>query len=416
MEHRIRRGLQIRLPGAPRQAIGDERHVASAGVLGSDYPGMRPEVLVAEGNAVGLGAPLFRDRHRPEILITAPMAGHVARIEIGARRRLAWIEIRATDAPPAPVSFDSSGDDAGAVEGAMQASGLWAAFRTRPFGRVPDPGARPGAIFVTAMDTEPLAADIPTALAGSAPLLERGLAALELLTDGPVYLCQPPGGALTLERGRVRVARFSGVHPAGLPGTHIEHLHPVAQDRSVWQIHAQEVVALGHLLQTGTLPANRVIALSGPGLEDPRLLRVPGGASLAALAVGEMRKGNWHLISGSPISGRGQSFLGRHHWQITALPDRPAPPPRRRSLWPADHRQARPEAVIPTRALDLALGPAIPAMPLIRALCSGDAETADRLGCRALLEEDVALLDYAAGGRAGLPQALRRVLDMLEAA
>jgi len=405
------------MPGAPGRAPAADKYVPVSGVLGADYPGLRPEVLVAPGDPVQHGDALFRDRHRPDILITAPQGGIVTQVRLGARRRLSVIEIEAGNVPPR--QFDPHAGDRAAVTDLLLASGLWAALLSRPFGRIPDPGGVPDAIFVTAHDTAPLAADMATALAGSEDHLRRGLEALEHLTDGPVYLCQGPGAPLVQPRGRVRVERFRGPHPAGLPGTHVDRLHPVGASRTIWQIHAQDAAAIGHLLDTGSLPAGRVIALSGPGVASPRLLRVPHGARLDLLSADEVRRGNWRLLSGSPLGGHAGGYLRRHHWQVTVTPDkpdRPGRPARWRGRRPAAAHRQRPPAIIPTRALEMALGPAIPAMPLIRALSSGDVETAARLGCHALVEEDIALLDYAAGGDTGLDRALRRVLDDLEAA
>lgn len=402
------------MPGEPEQAPAADKHVPVSGVLGADYPGLRPEVLVAPGDRVLAGDTLFRDRHRPDIVITAPRGGTVTKVSLGARRRLSVIEIEAGDAPPR--RFEPHAEGRAAIVSLLLASGLWTAITARPFGRIPDPDVVPDAIFVSAYDTAPLAADMDVALAGAEEVLQRGLAALEHLTEGPVYLCQGPGAPLVQPRGRVRVERFRGPHPAGLPGTHVDRLHPVDPGRSVWQIHAQDAVAIGHLLDTGTLPTSRVIALSGAGVASPRLLRVPHGARLDLLTADEVRPGNWRLLSGSPLGGHAGGYLHRRHWQVTVAPDHPERPARKRGWWPTATHRLRPPAVIPTRALDMALGPAIPAMPLIRALSAGDVETAARLGCHALLEEDIALLDYAAGGDTGLAQALRRVLDELEMA
>jgi Na+-transporting NADH:ubiquinone oxidoreductase subunit A len=211
---------------------------------------------------------------------------------------------------------------------------------------------------------------------------------------------------------QVRVARFSGLHPAGLPGTHIDRLFPVTGGRTVWQADAQDVIALGRLLETGEMPGTRIIALAGPGVREPALMRVPNGASLDDLAHGQLVQGQMRVLSGSPLSGRESAHLRRHHWQVSVLPRVDAP--MRGDGWlPRHSKPLRPAPMVPTMALTASLGPDLPVIPLIRALACGDVEMAEKLGVLGLLEDDLALAAYASGGQ-DLPGMLRQVLDALE--
>jgi Na+-transporting NADH:ubiquinone oxidoreductase subunit A len=335
----------------------------------------------------------------------------VRSVEIGAKRRLA------------SVAIDIDGDDAVAfdlparlsrenVQALCLQTGFWAGLVQRPFGRIPDPGHVPDAIFVTAMHTDPLAADAIVELTEARVPLARGLGALRLLTDGPVFVCQGPGPDCVQSDRQVRVARFSGPHPAGLPGTHIDRLRPVTGGRTIWQTDAQDVIALGRLLETGEMPGTRIIALAGPGVRDPALMRVPNGASLDDLARGQLVPGQMRVLSGSPLSGRESACLRRHHWQVSVLPRVDAP--MRGDGWlPRHSKPLRPAPMVPTMALTASLGPDLPVIPLIRALACGDVEMAEKLGVLGLLEDDLALAAYASGGQ-DLPGMLRQVLDALE--
>jgi Na+-transporting NADH:ubiquinone oxidoreductase subunit A len=164
MRFKIRKGLDIAIPGAPEQAVAEGPRVASVAVLGGDYLGVRPDLMVAEGDRVALGQTLFTDRRRPEVRFTAPAGGTVAAINRGKRRALVSVVIRRDEAEEAPAVGPAVPRDRlaalerDAVAERLLASGLWTAFRTRPYGKVPDPDSRPHSIFVTAMDSNPLAA------------------------------------------------------------------------------------------------------------------------------------------------------------------------------------------------------------------------------------------------------------------
>ena len=173
----------------------------------------------------------------------------------------------------------------------LLASGMWTALRTRPYSRVPTPETVPHSIFVTAIDTNPLAGDPAVVLAGQEEAFSRGLDALARLTDGELFLCKAPGSAVPGGNGTVTVAEFAGPHPAGLAGTHIHFLDPVSATKSVFWINYQDVAEIGRLFATGKLSPQRVVALGGPVVKRPRLLRTRRGACISELAARGARGG-----------------------------------------------------------------------------------------------------------------------------
>ena len=252
--------------GAPRQTICEGPEIRTVAVLGGDYIGQKPRLAVQEGDIVGRGDPIFSFKDSPDIKVTAPQGGRIMAINRGARRVLISVEIQIdSDAGPA-ADFSSVGDPATAegLAERLATSGLWTSFRTRPYSKVPDPATRPAAIYVTAMDSEPLSADAAVILAEERDAFRAGLQAVSALTDGKTYLCQSVGADVPgADVPGVEVAAFSGPHPSGLPGTHIHFLEPAASDKTVWTIWYQDVIAIGHLIQTGELYSVRVIAISG---------------------------------------------------------------------------------------------------------------------------------------------------------
>jgi len=407
---KIRRGFDIAVVGTPSQQIFDGPEISEVGLLATDYPGVHIDMRVGAGDRVALGDVVFADRRRPAIKITAPGGGIVTEVIARDWRSGAHACVIRLDGDAAK-EFDVSGvaSDRVRAQALLLDSGLWSGLTERPFGRIPDPGTVPAAIFVTAVDTHPLAADPQVVISAARDAFDVGLGVLRTLTDGPVHLCQGPGPKLTPD-----AVIFDGPHPAGLPGTHIHHLHGTGSP--VWHLDYQDTVAIGRLFTTGTLPVERVVALAGPGVRAPRLLRTRVGASLDELTRDQLVDGDLRIISGSVLAGRQDRYLGRHHLQVSVLFegwDR-----RHQRSWLSRRSTDQNGAagpVIPTAAMDRALGPDIPAVPLARALMAGDGETARRLGCLELVEDDVALMAFACPGKSDYGAALRAILNVAEA-
>ena len=411
LSFRLRNGLDIEIAGRPSGSVRDGRPVGSVALLGHDCLGVRPDFRVAVGDRVRTGQTVFVDRKRPAIAFAAPATGRVTAINLGDRRRLDSLVIAVED-----DAFETFPRPEGALDGEalrtlLLRGGLWPSFRARPFGRIPDPDAVPAAIFVTAIDSNPLSAEPAVLLQPDLAAFQRGVMALTLLTDGPVFICQRPGPALAGGEG-IRVARVAGPHPAGLAGTHVHHLMPVSSGRAVWHVGCQDVVAIGELIETGRFRHTRAIALAGPGAARPGIVTTRLGADLDDLTSGETTGGVVRLLSGSVLSGRASGFLGRYHAQVTVLDDAAAParrPMLQRLLSLLENASAGP--TLPLEAFERAMPLDILPVPLMRALSVGDVETAERLGCLELVEEDMALLSYLCPGRADYGALLRLTLD-----
>ena len=329
-KHKFRKGLDLPIAGGPEQRVEEGSAVTHVALVADDYIGMRPRMLVAEGDRVKAGEQLFEDRKTPGVFYTAPGAGTVKGVHRGARRALVSVEIELAETEDA-VTFAAYGESAGESNEAARAllveSGCWTAFRTRPFGKVPGPDGSADAIFVTAMDTNPLAPNVETvigALSNGDGDFQRGLGVVQKLTEGKVYLCTAAGSSLTSNVSGIDVEEFSGPHPAGTVGLHIHTLAPVGRNRTVWYIGYQDVVAIGHLFRTGALGLGRVVSLAGPGVTAPCLVKTRLGAGLAGLTAGKTKEGDFRVLSGSVLSGRTLSdqpdgFLGRYHNQVTVL-------------------------------------------------------------------------------------------------
>lgn len=408
MQIRVKRGLDLAIPGAPEQAIFPGRRVSTVALVGSDYPLLKPSLEVAEGDRVDATTPLFIQRSDPAIRYTSPGTGRVVAINRGARRRLLSVVIELdSDEPESPggaVPDRGAALKPDSIRETLLTTGLWASFRTRRFGVVPSPARIPKAMLVTAIDTNPLAANPAVVIESRREHFERGIEVIKQLASGETFVCKAPasGSGVPVPDDAIG-AEFSGPHPAGLPGTHAHYLVPKIPPDEIWQIGYQDVIAIGELFATGKLSHERVIALAGPGVSKPRLLRTRTGASLEQLLRGEIDPGS-DAISGSVLSGRRISestgYLGRYDTQLSVL-ERDPDVESRASAWSS--------GMLCVEAFERVWPFAMPPLPLLRALLIGDTETAEALGCLGLDREDLALCSYVCPAKRDYGEALKAV-------
>ncbi len=443
---RIDRGLDLPLDGGPVRQVEPARPVRSVAVLGGDYPGMRPTLHVAEGDRVQRGQLLFEDKKNPGVRFTAPAAGRIGAIHRGEKRFMQSLTIELGD-DAGDVSFDAfqSGSTGRlkptAVRELLLESGEWTALRTRPYGQTPAPDSIPAAIFVRVMDTQPLAPDPASIIEPELDAFSRGLHVLKALTAGVVWVCRPPASSLpSFADDQIREEVFAGPHPAGNPGTHIHHLHPVGRGRVVWTIDYQDVIAYGHLFASGRRYTRRTVALCGPRVRRPRLVRTRLGANLDDLCQDETLEGNNRMVSGSVFSGhhaRGPlAWLSRWSNQVTVLrEDRDrrllgylSPglerhssrniylsklfPNKRLALTTSTNGSER--AMVPLGQYESVMPLDILPTQLLRSLIVGDLEMAEALGALELVEEDLALCTYVCVGKYEYGPILRDVLDQIQ--
>jgi Na+-transporting NADH:ubiquinone oxidoreductase subunit A len=442
---KIRKGLDLPIAGVPEQQIYDGPAIPQVALLGEEYVGMRPSMLVKEGDSVLKGQALFEDKRNPGVMYTAPASGTVAAINRGERRVLQSVVIAVKGEEA--VAFERHAPESLAdlprevVQAQLLSSGLWTALRTRPFSKAPQPGAVPAAIFVTAMDTNPLAADPQPIILAHRSMFDAGLTLLSRLTEGRIHVCQASGGKLGGHPvGQINFNEFAGPHPAGLAGTHIHFIEPVSLQKQVWHLNYQDVIAIGKLFIEGELWVERVISLAGPQVKNPRLIRTRLGASVEALTQSELLEGENRIVSGSVLSGVQASgpraWLGRFHLQVTVLKEG-----REKELFGwvmpgadkfsitrttlghflkrklfnfSTDTNGGERAMVPIGNYERVMPLDILPTMLLRDLLAGDTDSAQALGCLELDEEDLALCTYVCPGKYEYGPVLREVLTRIE--
>ncbi len=441
----ISKGLVIPIEGQPEQRI-DTKSVGQVALVANDYLGLRPTLLVAEGDQVKIGQPIMVDKQTDGVVFTSPAGGKVHAIHRGEKRRFLSIVI---DVGDKEFVQEFPGIEAGQISKLTReevserivSTGLWTAFRTRPFSRIPSPKTVPAAIFVNAMDTNPLAVQPSLVIGDAKDDFAAGLAAVTKLTDGSVFLCRSSGTETPGEMvQKVRVVEFNGPHPAGLVGTHMHFLRPVSAGLVNWHLDYQDVIAIGRAFTQGRLDPTRIISLAGPVVSKPRLLKSRLGASLADLTEGELTGSGNRIVSGSILCGRQiedkMGYVGRYHLQVSCLAEG-----NQRELlgwqmpgfnkfsatrafaaaWSGDRKFALTTSLEGSERAMVPIGTYERVMPLdilptllLRALISRDTVRAQELGCLELDEEDLALCTFVCPGKYEYGSILRDNLTTIE--
>lgn len=447
--HRVKKGLNLPIVGAPvGETVEGARNPRQVAVVGADYAGMKPTMLVKEGDQVKAGQPLFECKRNVGVVYTAPAQGKVVEVNRGKRRVFQSLVIEVTGQDQ--VSFknhkglDPEKLDREAVRSLLVESGQWTAIRQRPFGKVAELEGKCRGMFITAIDTNPLAFNPELRINECREDFENGVKVLSLLTSGKTYVCKKAGSSVAAPSfNNVETAEFDGPHPAGNPGLHINYLMeaPVSMENSAWYVGYQDAIMIGKLFKTGKLDFERVISLCGPQAKKPRLLKTRLGARLSDILGDEKKSPNTRVVSGSVFNGQTADgpfdFLGRYANQVTLLKEGnereflgwQAPgfdkfsikntfvskliPGKKFEFTTGTHGSFR--AMVPVGMYEKVM-PYRDILPtqLLRAIFTKDMDTALELGVLELTEEDLALCTFASPGKEDFGSILRENLNMIE--
>lgn len=445
--HHLTKGYDIKLAGEAKPIV-ENASVSRFAIRPTDFHGMSPipKMEVEAGADVKAGDVLFYDKKRPEIMYCAPVSGEVVEIRRGEKRSIAEVTILADKelrykTVQAP---DVNKAERSEVVSFMAANGLWPLINERPFDVVPDMATIPANIFITTFDTAPLAPDNNLVVAGKEAAFQKGLDVLSKLTSGMVHLGLDgrgktiPSSAFSDAVG-VGKHWFSGPHPAGNVGIQIHHVAPIKGHDKVWTLTVQEVITIGQMFLTGQYHADRLVALTGAELKDPKYVRTYQGASLGDLLINNLTGDNNRIVAGDVLSGTqatAEGFLSFRSDQITVLKEGNdyelfgwllplAPRPSISGTIPAyggkdfkfeantnTHGEKR--AFVVSGQYEQVLPMDIYPQHLMKAIISNNIEKMEGLGITELTEEDVALCEFACTSKNPLQSLLRQGLDTLK--
>ena len=326
----IKKGRNLPLKGEAQKNTVQLPIPIQAAIQPSDLRGLKPRLALQEGDLVKVGTPILTDKTLPEIKVASPVSGKIVAINRGEKRVLLSIVIEADGKQESEIfpKFTEqqikniSKED---VVKILLDGGLWPIIRQRPFSKIANPQETPKSIFIHAMNTEPLAADVDFILRDKEKEFQVGLNVIKRLTTGNVHLCVSPNAkseALTKSQN-VQIQQFSGPHPTGNVSIHIHYIDPINKGEIVWYVEAQDVLRIAELFLNGRHSAERVVAITGEGARNRFYAKTVVGAPVLSLLKDSNLEG-MRCISGSVLAGESvgkNGFVRFYDSQITVIPE-----------------------------------------------------------------------------------------------
>ncbi len=439
---KLRKGLDINLQGKAAKKFVDVKPSEIYGLVPDGFYGMKPKVVVREGDEVKAGDALFVNKAHPEVNFVSPVSGKVVAVERGERRKVLSVQV-AADAKQVCKDFgkkDPAKMSAEEVKKVLLEGGMFGFFRQRPYDVCANTDDNPKAIFVSAFSDMPLAADFDFVVKGQEADFQTGIDALSRLAK--VYLGVKPGSDQAVAGAKnAEVTVFDGPCPAGNVGVQINHLAPVNKGEVVWTIGPEEVIFIGRLFNKGQVDFTRVIAIAGSEVNDPAYARVKVGQKIGDILAGELKKADHHqrIIDGNPFVGikvADSDFLRAHTTEVTVIPEgddvdeafgwimprvNDFSTSRSYLSWLQPKKAYNLDArikggerhIIMSGEYDKVLPMDIYGEYLIKAIIAGDIDRMEALGIYEVSPEDFAVAEFIDSSKLELQRIVREGLDML---
>jgi len=443
---KLKQGLDIRLKGASIATSVPEDIPApqTIALKPADFQGLTPKLCVKVDDSVKAGDALFFDKYRPDILFTSPVSGKVKAIQRGDRRKIMEVVVESDGKNESQTFLKKNPLQLTREEICEQLlkSGLWPFIQQRPYGIIANPKDTPKSIFVSFFDSAPLAPDVEYILKNDKVALQTGINVLHKLIDKPIYVGisskQEKSMFTSLSKNMI-VNIFDGPHPAGNVGVQINHVDPIAKGEKVWTVSPQALVYIGRLFDTGSLDMSKVIALSGSEVIEPKYYNTIHGTELCELLKGKTKgKVKERYISGNVLTGtkiNTDNYLGFFDNQITVIPEgdeiesfgwiKPGLNKFSASstfLSKIFHKKeyvlnanmhGDERAYVVTGQFEKLLPMDILPGYLLRAILAKDIDKMEQLGIYEVIEEDLALCEYADTSKTPIQDILRKGINTM---
>ena len=435
----IKKGHNIRISGVPKAEISTSPGMKSAAIVPKSFRGVKPKLMVNEGDHVQIGSPLFFDKNKPDVRWASPLDGTVKTIEFGPRRIINKIEIsyqgfKAIKGQAFTIEQLVNSNREMILNRILEAN-LFPVIRQRPFNKVPDPKKTPRDIFISAINTAPLSIDLQTVIDSYKNEFQAGITGLSRLTNGDVYVTSKK----YIDIQNATVQTISGPHPAGNVGIQIHHTKPLKPNDLVWTVDAQHVITLGKLFLTGAYDPKITVSIGGPGASKPETITANVGANISSLIANQDLKGPLRLVSGDVLTGQRvepNQFLGYYDSAVAILSDAVDRPfmgmlaigssESKYSLTNTfisfgkklfnfnTSQNGEKRAMVPLNAWEKVLPMDIYPNQLYRSILAQDIEEMEQLGLWECDDEDFALCSFACPSKIDLGVIIRDGLDLLE--
>ena len=325
---KLRKGLDIPIQGVAIDEIHDVRDkVAEVAVCPPDFCGFIPRVVVAAGDSVKAGSPLFTDKRNSSQVICSPVSGKVKSVNRGERRKLESVVI-VNDGEYSSLDFgitDLDKADAAKVVELINAAGITPYISQRPYDIVPDTSTMPRDIFISMFSLMPLASDVSVALRGREEDFVQGVKALAKVAKVYIGISEQQSEPVPEGLANVEVNRFIGRNPAGNVGVQINNTKPVNKGEVVWTLNPWAIAVLGGIVKSGKPDYTRVMAIAGSEVKAPAYYKTVPGADLTHI-LPDLLTTDEHIriINGNPLVGKVTSldgYISSTAYEISVIPE-----------------------------------------------------------------------------------------------
>ena len=441
---KIRKGLTLRLKGAPSNTLKIAPPSTQFALKPTDFHGVFPKLVCKEGDEVQAGQPLFYSKYQDSIQFVSPVSGTVKEIRRGAKRKVLEIMISADKKQQSVLhKLPSLGKiTPEQIKEQLLASGNWPFIKQRPYDIVANPNATPKAIFVSALATAPLSAQYDVVLEGQQDAFQLGMDMLSKLSPNLHLTIGAKETSQIAQTKNCTIHRIKGPHPAGTVGVQIHHIDPINTGETVWVVGAEDVANIGRFFQTGVFDASRTLAVVGHPLTSPCYYKSRIGALLEPLLddVGAENLASLRVINGDVLTGTATSangYVGYYNNTISVLPEGNryrmfgwlplAGPnihsmsntslswlfPKKRQYTPDTNLNGEERALVVTGEMERVFPMDIYPMQLLKACMANDIEKMEQLGIYEVAPEDFALIDYANSSKIEAQAIIRDALDLM---
>ena len=437
----LKKGHNIRISGVPSSDSHTLITSKKIGVSPNSFLNVKPKLIVAEGDNVKIGSPLFYDKTKPKVKWASPASGNVSKIMYGARRIIERIEIEVdgeekiiNDLKTVEKLQTASRND---ILNFLLDANLFHLIRERPFNRVADPDKEPRDIFISGLNTGPIAINLLKMITENKVAFQKGLTAISKLTTGKTYFTSSQNHNFENVENQI----ISGPHPAGNVGIQIHHTKPLKPNDIVWTIDAQHVLTIGRLFETGSYNPSMIISIGGSGALAPFIAEVNAGVQVKDLIENQnLNKQKIRLVSGDVLTGKSTSqnnFLGFYDSTLSIINDTVERPflgmlsignsstkysltrvflrltDKLFNFTTAQNGELRP--IVPLSAWEKVLPMDILPNELYRAILAEDIEEMEKLGIWECDDEDFALCSFSCPSKIDVGKVIRDGLNLIEA-
>ena len=433
---KLRKGLDVNLKGKAALETVSVKCPGEYALVPDDFCGMKPKVVVNEGDTVLAGDALFVDKKHPEVKFVSPVSGTVTLVERGDRRKLLSVRVK-SDGKQQSREFDVKGD----IKAVLMESGMFAFFRQRPYDVVANPEDKPKAIFVSAFNSMPLSQDFSYVVKGQEEEFKAGIKALSAIAKVNLGISVAQSKTFLNDVPNCEVTVFDGPAPAGNVGVQINHVDPINKGEVVWTIAAEEVIFVGRLMKTGRVDLTRTIAVAGSEVKKPAYATIKVGQKLDTLLQGQISdEASLRIINGNVMTGIKTSkdgYLAAHATEVNVRPEGDHADEFMGWIMPrfntfSTHRSylswlfgKKKEYVFDARVkggerhmimsgeYDKVFPMDIFAGYLIKAIITGDIDRQEALGIYEVAPEDFAIAEFVDSSKLELQRIVREGLDIL---